>query len=468
MDCGYLNWNDLNRINNRIDWKSNVGFTLLFYINGEKHSLKIIEDCGIHGKSHYVKVKFDNNVVKDFRTERLKTLEFKKIYYQYSFKYQPGDIVNGLRIIKQIAQKREKYNWVEKKYQCICLKDSYEFITSENSLERNCGCPVCSNRKIIAGINDVATTDPWMVTYFKDKSEAYKYSSRSGHTITCKCPICGEEKITQIEVLHRYGFRCNFCSDKISHPNKLMTYALLQLQNNNIIRNFQREFSAQWAGGYKYDGYFEMEKFAFIIEMDGGFHFNDNTFNNQKYQDTQKLDELKKSLAESHDIIVLRVDCNYKTMTDRDSYIINNLKTTLSNYLDVSTIDWDKCISQANNNLVYEICDKYKSGLGRKQIGDQYSWLSNTTIGNYLQIGTQCGFCDYDSGYSKKYTYIYLLDSSGRIIEKVRSVSNLLDILLNKYSIKLNRSTIYRTINKNKTILGNYSVKADLVCRQEV
>ena len=55
MTDRYLNWDKLNKINNKIDWKSNVGFTLLFFINNEKHSLKIIEDCGCRGRNHCIK-----------------------------------------------------------------------------------------------------------------------------------------------------------------------------------------------------------------------------------------------------------------------------------------------------------------------------------------------------------------------------------------------------------------------------
>lgn len=461
----YLNWDELHKIDNKIDWKSNVGFTLLFYFNGEKHSLKILEDCGYIGRSHYVKIKFDNNIVKDIRVGRLKNMDFKKVYYQYTFKYKPGDVVNGLQILEQIPKKRQNCNWVRKYYKCSCLKDGYEFEVSEYSLiSRNSGCPVCANKKIIPGINDVATTNHWMVTYFKNKTEATQYSSKSGHKIICKCPTCGNEKKMQIEVLHRCGFRCDFCSDKISHPNKIMTYALLQLQNKNIIHNFQREFSASWAGNYKYDGYFEIESQKFIMEMDGGFHFVDNTLNNKKYQEAQKVDKIKQNLAESHNIIVLRVDCNYKTMVERDDYIVNNLKTVLSCYLNVSVIDWKECVSYANNNLINEICNKYNSGLSRKKICSEYPWITNSTIGNYLKIGTQCGLCNYDGRYSKNYSNFYLLNNSLRVLEKTSTAGKLLEILKNKYSINISKPTFYKHLNKEWYISNQYLLKADLIC----
>ena len=87
MDNKYLNWDKLNQEDGKINWKNNVGFTLFFYFNDEKHCLSILEDCGYTGKSRYVKVQFDNDVIKTIRTNRLKTMEFKKMYYQYTFNY---------------------------------------------------------------------------------------------------------------------------------------------------------------------------------------------------------------------------------------------------------------------------------------------------------------------------------------------------------------------------------------------
>lgn len=462
MDNKYLNWDKLNQEDGKINWKNNVGFTLFFYFNDEKHCLSILEDCGYTGKSRYVKVQFDNDVIKTIRTNRLKTMEFKKVYYQYTFKYQIGDIVNGLKIIEQVKKKRKKYNWIEKTYKCICTIDSYEFEISENALNRGDGCPICSNHKIIPGVNDVATTHPWMVMYFKDKNESKKYSACSGHKIVCQCPLCGREKSMEIEVLHRYGFRCDFCSDKLSYPNKLMTYALLQLQSKNIITDFKREFSPDWSENYKYDGYFKIGLKSYIIEMDGGFHFNHNTFNNQSCKDVQKHDVIKQKLAESHNITVIRVDCNYRTMSERNDYIVNNLKTALSVYLDVSIINWDECISKSNINLVYEICEKYNSGVSRKELCSEYTWITNTTIGNYLKMGTQCGFCDYDGSYSMNYSMFYLLDASLNIIAKAQSSRKLLSILRTKYSINIPIGTFYKRLNTEFYVANKYLLKADL------
>lgn len=465
----YLNWDKLNIINNKIDWKSNVGFTLLFFINNEKHSLKIIEDCGYRGRSHYIKVKFDNGTVKELRANRLQSMEFKKIYYKYTFRYKPGDVVNGVYIIEQIAKKRKSDNWVAKYYKCKCTKDGYEYEVSEYSLHsRKFGCPVCSNKKIVSGINDVATTHPWMVEYFKDKDEAKKYSAKSGHVITCICPTCGHERDMQIEVLHRYGFRCNYCSDKISYPNKLVTYALLQLEENGIICNFCREYGADWAKNYKYDCYFECGDHKYIIEMDGGFHYQDNTYNHMDVSVQQDIDNEKSELATLNNVNMIRIDCHYRTMDERFDYISNNLKRKLSQICDISCIDWTKCSQNASNNLLHEICSKYDSGINRIILCEMYPWISNTTIGNYLYIGSKCGFCQYHGEYSKKYSAFYLYNSNLDMLEKVQTYSQLNEILKSKYSININRTTFYRHINSSGILENKYYLKADIKAPLEV
>ena len=457
----FLNWDDLLKKDNKaIDWKSNVGFTLLFSINNIIHSAQIIEDLGIIGKNHYVVIKFDNNIIKKMRTDRLGSMQFKKIYFEYSFKYKKGDMVNGFYIETPFVKKRNNYNWNQKYYSCRCLAKGHSVNISEGSI-MDAKCPICFNKKIVSGINDINTTDAWMVPFFKNKNEATEYSSHSGHKIVCKCPKCGYEKEMAIEVLHRYGFRCDFCSDKLSFPNKLMTYVLLQLQSKNLIQNFKREYSAEWSENYRYDGYFQINGSEYIIEMDGGFHYLDHTISGKSHRDVKKIDEIKQKLAESHNIKVLRIDCNYHDLSERGQYIIDNMKKSLSKYIDINLIDWDQCVCSANKNLITEICEKYNSGLNRIEICDQYSWLSNSTIGNYLKIGTSCGLCNYDGNYSKIFSRFYLLDNSGNVLETSRTARELIRILKDKYSISVKRNLIYKSLNTSQKLLDLYLLKAD-------
>lgn len=39
---------------------------------------------------------------------------------------------------------------------------------AEKILKQGCGCPCCASKIVVPGINDIATTVPWMIQYFQD------------------------------------------------------------------------------------------------------------------------------------------------------------------------------------------------------------------------------------------------------------------------------------------------------------
>ena len=53
------------------------------------------------------------------------------------------------------------------------------------------GCPICANQQLAIGVNDIATTSPWMVAFLKNKEDAKKYVHKSAKRIWFKCPDCG-------------------------------------------------------------------------------------------------------------------------------------------------------------------------------------------------------------------------------------------------------------------------------------
>ena len=396
----FKNWDILTKYNNRngVDWVGNIGKKLEFSFNGENHFLIIKEVCdkktGKHSRD--IVVLFDNGKEKKLRAERLQEMNFCKIYPVDTHKYKVGDIVKEVQIKRTFNKKKNGYGWNVNMYTVQCLNDGYMFDIAESDLSKLVKCPVCSNKKVVSGINDLATTDPWMVQYLKDKNVATKYTAKSGKETICKCPVCGKEKVMTFEVLHRYGFRCDYCSDKISYPNKLMTAVLLQLESFGIIKNYKREYKSKWTQGYFYDHYFLFNDRDILVEMDGGFHYRDNTLSKQDVSYSQERDRIKNELAIDNGFELVRIDCNYVSIKDRFSYIVKNIKLSLKDILDLSKIDWEHCEIFASSNLVKEICNLYNNGLTNKEIHERYSFISKTTIWNYLNIGNSCGLCCYN------------------------------------------------------------------------
>jgi very-short-patch-repair endonuclease len=95
-----------------------------------------------------------------------------------------------------------------------CAIDGYEWKADPRKLMRGCRCPVCSNRIVMPNVNDVATTRPDLVQYFKHREDAYKYVSGSEKYIDVICPECGYEDVVRISNLSRFGFVCNGCYEK--------------------------------------------------------------------------------------------------------------------------------------------------------------------------------------------------------------------------------------------------------------
>lgn len=87
------------------------------------------------------------------------------------------------------------------------------------------------------GINDIPTTDSWMIDYFQGGlEEAKMYHSGSTKKIYPKCPTCGRIHNKQVSIVNirNQGFQCT-CSDGIKYPEKFMINFLEQCGVNFIF-----------------------------------------------------------------------------------------------------------------------------------------------------------------------------------------------------------------------------------------
>ena len=115
------------------------------------------------------------------------------------------------------------YTNMDTKIRVKCLIDGHEWDIYPRNAMRGDQCPVCTNRIVVAGINDVATIRPDLVQYFKNKIEAEQYSIGSEKIIDVVCPKCGHEDTIRIGNLSRFGFACNGCYEK-KHGRKRVPY----------------------------------------------------------------------------------------------------------------------------------------------------------------------------------------------------------------------------------------------------
>lgn len=292
-----------------------------------------------------------------------------------------------------------KYVNSKTRIKCKCKIDGHIWDAFPENILKGQKCPVCQNKKVVKGINDIATTNPEFLKYFCDITDAYKYTVKSGKTINFKCPKCGTVKKMRIYNLYYNGFTCPKCSDGISYPNKFSRSFLEQLP----ITNVKYEFRPTWAKQYFYDNYFEYNNTKYILEMDGSFHYKDIKFSSTSHSDLEKVqfkDSEKDFLAKQNNIVVIRID----SRNSNKDYIKDNIyKSLLSQIFDLSIIDWDLCDLQARNSLLFSVCNDYEQNECQDtfKLAEKYS-LDRTTVQRYLRTGYHLGFCLYSPTPHKK------------------------------------------------------------------
>lgn len=280
-----------------------------------------------------------------------------------------------------------------------CKKDGYEWLANPKNLQNGEGCPLCSNNVVVTGINDIATTHPQIVKYFKDKTETKKYTYGSKHRTTFVCPVCHNEKVDYIHNVSRNGFVCSYCDSSISFPSKLLKGLMLQLPVENVVY----EYSPDWAGRYRYDAYFEYSGSSYVVEMDGGFHYRTGIggyYSQKGLEATQSRDNSKDILAKAHGIIMIRIDCN----RSKADYIIKRIKNSIiADLFDLSIINWDRIVYD-NESKLKEICDCYNASETKtaKEVSEKLGY-DRHSVSKYLQRGCQQNLCDYNANYNSNY-----------------------------------------------------------------
>jgi DNA-directed RNA polymerase subunit RPC12/RpoP len=257
---------------------------------------------------------------------------------------------------------------------------------------------VCTNRKIVKGYNDIATTHPYIVNSLLDFNDGFIYSHGSGKKVNWECLDCGNIiKNKRIADIAKYGLFCPKCSDKISYSEKFTYNVLSQL---NI--NFEYQKSFEWSLSKKYDFYIKDENI--IIETHGEQHYVESFTRIGKkarnLKEEQENDKLKEKLALQNNINkYIAIDVKRSEL----EYIKNNiLNSELFKLFDLSGIDWVECHKFACSSLVCVVCNLWNNEkMSTTQISKTIK-LHVSTIIKYLKRGTELGLCDYSAKESSK------------------------------------------------------------------
>ena len=176
-----------------------------------------------------------------------------------------------------------------------CGNEDWVFEYSLSS-KQNCGCNVCCMppRKLVAGINDIATTTPWMTKYFSNPSDSKKYFKFSKEKVDMRCPDCGRNhKNIRIGNVYKNKKLSCPCNDGWSYPNKFM-YSLLE----QLEIDFEIEKVFDWSNKRKYDDYIEYNGLKIITEQHGQQHYHKQfNKNSRTLEEEKENDKYKYQLA---------------------------------------------------------------------------------------------------------------------------------------------------------------------------
>ena len=179
-------------------------------------------------------------------------------------------------------------------------KEGHEWQVDICNRNNGYGCPICANRKIIKGYNDLATINPELAkewNYEKNgKLKPDMITANSNKKVWWKCEK-GHEWQVSIVSRNSSGSKCPICAKELqtSFPEQAIYYYIRKLFPDAI--NGDRRL------GVELDIYIPSKKFA--IEYDGIFWHKD-----------KKRDERKNNICKENKIVLLRVredkNCDWK------------------------------------------------------------------------------------------------------------------------------------------------------------
>lgn len=277
-------------------------------------------------------------------------------------------------------------------YKLRCNKDGYEHWKVSSSLKTD-GCPCCSNKIAVEGINSIWDTHGYLVTDFGlDEEFAKTHTAGTGEKGEFTCPDCGKTLFKDIgKVINKKSIAC-VCGDGVSYPEKL-GYGIF----SQLLVEFETQYSPDYFDKERSDFYFP--DFKLVVELDGGLgHEGGKVHGNSKktLKEYITIDKWKTKEHEKHGIKTIRINCFESDL----EYIKNNiLNSKLVDYFDFSNIDWLKAEEFALKNIIKEVCDYYNEheGITTSGLSEVFPQIKGiSTIIRYLKKGTKLGWCHYN------------------------------------------------------------------------
>ena len=285
---------------------------------------------------------------------------------------------------KYMQNSQKKVWWVG-----ICGHEWEAVVASRTRGGSEAGCPVCNNKIVLIGFNDMWTTNPEQAKMLLNKEDGYKYTETSGKRVDWKCLECENIiKDRQISTIYENGISCSRCSDGVSFPQKFV-FNLLKEENVRLVP--EKVFG--WSQGKRYDFY--LPDHNWIIEVHGEQHYGKGFVSMGKHERTleeeQENDRLKERLAKENGIEnYIIIDARKSTVEHIRGSILDSDIIKL-----LSEIDFIRIGQLSSNSRVKTACDLWNSGIhSTVEIAEELG-MNRKAIRKYLKRGVEIGWCDY-------------------------------------------------------------------------
>lgn len=428
----------------KINWNKSIGHKVKFIYSDINGFLEIF-DYDKHKQKVIIKY---NNSTMSIKTGHFKNGAIGSLLglVNHEYRYKTGDITEistgCIEILEVVPPTKDSKC---RTYKCRCLNDEYVFEATEYNIINGRGCSVCSNRTVVKGVNDIATTHPHLKDFFVNINDAHNNSYGSRKEVLIKCANCLYEKKASINKLTQRGFSCRKCGDGISYSEKFLFNLLEQL---NVSFDTQKRF--HWSNNRQYDFY--IPSLNMIIEAHGLQHFENNfSFSESvELKSIQENDNYKYQLAIENKISnYIILDCR----NSEDEWIKNQInKSLLPLFFDLNKIDWLKCHMFACSSRVKEACTLWNEFSQNTEHIRVVMKLSRPTIIKYLKQGNKLGWCNYNSKNNmvvngkdngvKKQIPIIMYDKTGAFLGFFQSATELSKISIEKFGVKLSQAAI--------------------------
>ena len=301
---------------------------------------------------------------------------------------------------KEISKGSKQYIWVycrfndEHNYDINGNKVGYK--TSCNNFTKGYKCCYCKGQHNVHWKDSLAYNYPNIAKMIAIEEndltfeDCYNISCHSNRKFYFKCLECNtiSSKKKTLDSVVSQGYSCEVCSDGISIPEKFMSNILRQLNVNYIYQLTSRDFN--WCNSFEYDFY--IPSLNMIIETHGAQHYKNKGKNgNWKSLEQQQSNDLfKYKCAKSHVDNYIVIDCRHSEL----KWLKENVAKELSNYFDLSDIDWELVWKESQKSLCIKSCELWDKGLTTFDISRELK-ISDACVRNYLKMGAKYKFCSY-------------------------------------------------------------------------